>query len=514
MRISKKLIPIILIIFLSSYFSYGQNLKSAKENFNNKQYDLALKYFKKAWEKDKTNTELNYTYADCILKSNSDRTKAINLLEFVIGVDVNYKQVNLLLAKAYCYNNKYAKAESVLNFFKTNYKNDDSLIFTQSINEAILLSEHIKSAQKLTKKPLNVSFVNLGKQINTKRSEFNPFISENGRTLYFTSNKTYDSDLQELIRNIYYSNFSDTWGKLKSIGKNINTSENESITSLSKDENTIITHVTFMGEPGDLLISEKDKKRYGKLSEFNNSINSKFDEQSGDLSKNGDTLFFCSNRPGGYGGLDIYFSVKLPDNSWGNPQNIGSRINTAYDETYPQINKSGNILNFASNRPESMGGFDIFSSHLINSEWAEATNFGYPINNAYDNYTISYSRSMRYAYTAQVRPEGMGGLDIYQIIFNNIPPQIIIYSGTIKKRVDNKAEIIKEDISIKAYYSKTKKIFAESQYSSGGKYTFAFPPGEYYIIIEGGSISTKRTSVSIPENEANELFITKNITLK
>ena len=502
----------IVFLILISFISYSQNSQLAQEHFNNKQYDLALKFFKKAWKKNKTDIEINYLYANCILKSNSDRSSAINLLEYVIGVDINYKNANLFLAKAYTYKHEYNKSKQVLDFFIKNYKDNDTLI----IAEALILSKQISTAKELIKDPLNVSFVNLGRMVNTKRSEFNPFIANDGMTLYYTSNKKYDVDLEELIMNIYLSKYSINgyWGKMKSIGKNINSSENEVIVGLSKNENKIITHVTFMDMPGDILISEKVKRRYGELSELEKSINSSKNEASASLSSNEDTLFFCSNREGGYGGQDIYISVKLPNNTWGKPQNLGAQINTKYNETYPNINEKGNILQFASDRPESMGGYDIFTINKMGNTWGNIKNIGYPLNNNYDNFVITYSKSRRYAYTAQIREGGMGGLDIYQVIFKQIPSPIVIYSGTIKQRIQNKSEIIRTDITIELINSNTNKIIANSNYSKEGKYTFAMSPGDYEIIIKGSSFQTKKIIITVPEQEIMNPIITKNIIVK
>jgi hypothetical protein len=240
-------------------------------------------------------------------------------------------------------------------------------------------------------------------------------------------------------------------------------------------------------------------------------INSKFNEQAGALSKNEDTLYFCSNRPGGFGGQDLYMSVKLPDNTWGKPKNLGDKINTKYNETYPFISEDGNEFRFSSDRPESMGGYDIFKASKSEGEWTNIQNFGYPINNFYDNYTITFSRSKRYAYVAQIRPEGYGFNDIYQVIFNDVPSQNIIYTGTIKSGDAQSSSIITGKIKIEAYDLKTNKLFAKSKYTDRGKYTFAFPPGEYKIKITGDSFPVYERVIRIHENEPQHLIVRKDI---
>ena len=124
----KKIIPnklmhlsTIFIFFIFINVSVGQTLSEAMDNYENMQYDIAIKTFNKVWKKDKTDNEINYMYGKCILRANTDRTKAIKHLEIVIGNDINYKDVNFELAKAYTYKHEFNKAKQVLNFFLKNY---------------------------------------------------------------------------------------------------------------------------------------------------------------------------------------------------------------------------------------------------------------------------------------------------------------------------------------------------------------------------------------------------------
>ncbi len=516
---------VIIFIFssLAPIISNGQTLRDALDAYDNLQFDLALKSFKKVWKKNKTDNEINYMYGKCILRANTDRTEAKKYLETVIGNDINYKDANLELGHAYTYTHEYSKAKQVLNYFLKNYNfnNDNKDKNEKKINkkrEAELLLKQIETAEILIKNPVNVSFFNLGKSVNTKRSDYNPFITQDGQTLYYTSNKKYDADLLELINNVYFVNFTpdkeNNWSKIKSIGKDVNSDENEIIVGLSKDERTLILNVNWMKTQGDIFLTDKGRKRFQELSELEETVNSKYNEASGSLTKDNDTLYFCSNRPGGFGGQDIYRSVKLPNGTWGKPLNLGAEINTEYNETYPNINADGNQLRFASNRPESMGGFDIFVAHKMGDHWKNITNMGYPINNAYDNYLISFSRSGRYAYMDQIRPEGLGASDVYQVIFNDIPAQNIIYTGTIKKGTGQSASLITGDIKIEAVSLKNNKIFAKSKYSKSGKYTFAFPPGEFKIRITGSDIQDFEKIIRIPQNEPKETMIIKNFIVQ
>ncbi len=513
-----------LILLLIPFISKSQSLRDVMDAYDNYQYEAALKILKKIHKKNPTDTELNYIYGKSILRANTNRKEAKKYLEIVVGNDINYKDANLELGEAYMYTQEFNKAKQVLNFFIKHHdfttdENKDN--FNNKIDKkekAEILLKHIQSAEIIIQKPLNVSFINLGKSINTKRSEINPFITQNGQILYYSSNKKFDAVLLEQINNIYFSKFTPEseffWTKMKSISKDVNTDEQEVIVGISADEEKIIVNVNWMKDEGDIFITNKNKKKFQELSELESTVNSEYDEPSAYLTKNNDTLYFSSNRPGGYGGLDIYISVKLPNETWGKPFNLGPEVNTKFNEIYPFINFSGNKLLFSSDRPESMGGYDIFSTKKENNKWGEIKNIGYPINDFYDNYLITFSKNVRYGYTSLIRPEGYGETDIYQVIFNDIPPQNIIYTGTIKKRNGSTPQIITDDITIEAFDLKNNTLFAKSNYSKKGKYTFAFPPGEYKLKITGSTFKDYEKIIRIPDSEPLTNIIFKNITVQ
>lgn len=513
----------VILFWLLPVNLMAQSFSYAMEAYENMQYDIALKFFNKAWKKDKDNLKINYFYGKSILKSNTDRTEAIPYLEYIVGENINYKDVTLELGKAYIYKHEFSKAEQTLNYFIKNinkgikaHKNaNETLSLEDKKDLARKLLKQIETAKILLKKPLNVSFYNLGNLINTKRSDYNPFVTEDGKTIYFTNNYKYDSDLLELINNGYSSKFNyelNSWQKMKSLGKELNTSEHEIIVGLSKDEHKLIINVNWMQEHGDIFLSSISKNKSKSLEELEKNINSDFNESSGSLSMNDDTLYFCSDRPGGYGGQDLYMSVLLPNGSWGLPINLGSKINTKYNESYPS--PIGNKLQFSSDRPASMGGYDLFIASRKENKWSDVLNMGYPINDFYDNHILSYSKNKRYGYMSKIRPEGYGAYDIYQVVFNTIDPQYMVLKGTIKKGNEANASIIEGKLKIEAFKKGEKKLFAKSKYFKEGKYTFAFPPGEYQIKISGPQFEEYTETIIVPENEPLQKVVTKNILVQ
>jgi len=146
-------------------------------------------------------------------------------------------------------------------------------------------------------------------------------------------------------------------------------------------------------------------------------VNSSFEEKSVTISNDEKTLYFSSNRPGGFGGLDIYRATKDSKGEWTNVKNLGPTINTEMDDDGPFIDYDGITLYFSSKGRKGMGGFDVFKTtvDLATNEWSEPVNLGYPINTPDDDIYIVFSKDGKRAYYSSVREDGMGYTDIYLI---------------------------------------------------------------------------------------------------
>jgi outer membrane protein OmpA-like peptidoglycan-associated protein len=130
------------------------------------------------------------------------------------------------------------------------------------------------------------------------------------------------------------------------------------------------------------------------------------------LSPDGQRLFFSSDRPGGFGGKDLWVSTRLGE-TWGNPVNLGPAINTEGDELYP-FYQAGGELYFSSDGHLGLGGQDVFRSEdLGKGTWGTVENIGYPINTTADDFGLILTRDGRKGYFTSNRAGGSGGDDIY-----------------------------------------------------------------------------------------------------
>ncbi|NJM15669.1 MAG: hypothetical protein HC896_10140 [Bacteroidales bacterium] len=154
----------------------------------------------------------------------------------------------------------------------------------------------------------------------------------------------------------------------------------------------------------------------GNLVKLNENINTKYWESYASVSDDGKTLYFTSNRPGGYGELDIYKSVLGKDGQWGLAMNLGPAINTKYNDDAPVITSNGQLLYFSSLGHGTTGGYDIFFSEKDNMGiWKKPVNIGYPINTTDDNLYFYPFSNGNFGLFAAVDEKGFGRFDIMQV---------------------------------------------------------------------------------------------------
>jgi outer membrane protein OmpA-like peptidoglycan-associated protein len=130
------------------------------------------------------------------------------------------------------------------------------------------------------------------------------------------------------------------------------------------------------------------------------------------LSADGNTMYFTSDMPGGFGGADIY-RVTKSGGVWGKAENLGDKINTEGDEVFPFYEENNEILFFASNGRFGLGGLDIFISAADGSEFGRAYNAGAPVNTPYDDFSVVVDDKLDKGYFSSNRVGGSGDDDIY-----------------------------------------------------------------------------------------------------
>ena len=225
-------------------------------------------------------------------------------------------------------------------------------------------------------------------------------------------------------------------------------------------------------------------------------------------------LIISSDRPGGFGGCDLYSINKLPDGKWGEPVNLGSKVNTKYDENFPMFDEKTNMLYFSSQGHTGMGGYDIFKTKFNtgSSTFGVPINIGYPINTPDDNMQISLAKNKRDAYISAYRKEGFGDLDIYKVTFNDVEESLSVIKGIVSTGDTTKKDI---EATITILDKKTnEEIDSKDVNPQSGKYIFAVEPGKYILKVTSSGFVDYTQEINVYD-KANYIFeIEKNIVLQ
>lgn len=493
----------ILVFFF--FNSLAQNdERAANLNFKNGNFVTALDSYLKLHKKDTSDFNVNLHIGLCYIEANKDGSLALPYLRKALEIKPNDPDAVYGMARALMHAHEFEEASSYFQQFKT--------LRSRSIenNMADVYLQNIRNAQELTQIPLNVSFFNLGENINSNLDETSPFVSSDEQLMFFTTNRKYDREFGVFIKDVYLSaKGKDTWKKAKGIN-GLSTMEDEAVVGIGDD--FLLCQLLKYEIFEDIAIFPRTDSKLGLLQNPGVPVNGKETENGAWLSNNQDTLFFSSDRPGGKGGFDLYMCVKLPDGRWGNPVNLGEPINSLYDEDFPQF-LDGNKLYFASNRPESIGGFDIFVSafNFEDKTFSEPHNLGYPINSTYDNMTISFGLGKRYAYVSDIRPEGFGGYDIYKVVFNNVEPPVNIYKCELLLGSADSSQTFVNDslnpVNIQLIDFFNGQLVGKFVPDVAGDFVLALSPGKYKLIVVSEKTETKEEIILVPDEPVNPVQI-------
>jgi tetratricopeptide (TPR) repeat protein len=284
---------------------------------------------------------------------------------------------------------------------------------TKSIEDCMFSINALKS-------PVPYDPVNFGDSINTRFDEYWPSVTADGQTLMFTrqieygGNSGFVNNMQEDFYISYLIN--GVWSKAVPAGNPLNTTKNEGAQTLSSNGQYMF--FTACDRPEgygrcDIYYSAFDGKTWSTPVNSGAPVNTSSWESQPSVNAEGKVLFFTSNRPGGIGGMDIWYSVLNENGQWGKPENIGAKVNTKGDEMSPFIYFDSRTLYFSSNGWPGMGGFDLYVTRMQeDSTWSDPINLGYPINSFNDETGLVIESNGRRAYFS-TRQSNEKGKDIF-----------------------------------------------------------------------------------------------------
>lgn len=200
------------------------------------------------------------------------------------------------------------------------------------------------------------------------------------------------------------------WGKPVSISTNVNSGFREGASTISADGRKLI--FTICGPRGcDLYESNRVGEVWSRPISLGAGVNSAGWEAQPALSADGNELYFVSDRKGGIGGYDLWYSRKGEDGTWGRATNVGKPVNTPFDEIAPFIHASNQNLYYASNGLPGFGSYDIYVAEKSDNGWGNPLNMGAPLNDYQDQYSLAVTSDGQWAYYS--KEEGRNRSKIY-----------------------------------------------------------------------------------------------------
>jgi len=455
--------------------------ESARQLIKEREFDGGISLYKKCLVKEPTFVEAHWALAS-IFKNLGDLERSFyHPHQYYLGTDKSGISVPklMILVKAYFKNGFYGKAKACLDqiqLYQIPADQDDSLLIAS-----------VAYAYKNQKTKAGVMPKALPSSVNRYLTQYFPTLTIDNNTLIFTkragASGSYDEDLVVSYRE------AGIWSPATLLSNNIHSEFNEGAASISADGRTLIFTMCDKGQTFgncDLFISRKYGEVWSNPENLGKVVNSKNWDSQPSLGADGNILYFSSDRSGGMGKRDIWYTQRV-DNTWIQPKNMGNIINTLKDDVTPFIHTNGENLVFASNGRVGFGGYDLYVSERKEGKWQTPRNLGNAVNNNLDqlSFIISADGSMAYFSQDFKKADGKLKTKIVQlpIINDSLVKNTSSYIfGRVRDAISQKA--IKAKIELFDIFTNKLKYSTYSD-SISGEYFFALNEGLSYGVYAG-----------------------------
>lgn len=339
-------------------------------------------------------------------------------------------EIYLLLGEAYHRENKLDSAK--INYEIAKSKLSNSKITAFNVNQKII---EVLYAIELKENPINYEKVLMGSNINSGYDDYNPVMTNGGKTFFFSSRRpdtkggNINPDDQRYFEDVYKSEWSDSlkeWSKATNEVERLNSEGFDAVGHITQDGeaymtvNTSIIDTKNPTKSSDICISNSTREdRWNTPKPIKNkTINTSYFDGTPTLTADGNTMYFVSGRNGEKSLSDIFVVYKNGRN-WGDAKALPATINSIGNETTPFITPDNRYLFFSSDGRKGMGGYDIYVSENKGNEWSEPINLGPEFNTVNDDIHFKYYETLKKAYLATYRLQGnKASMDIFELLLD------------------------------------------------------------------------------------------------
>ncbi len=370
--------------------------RSAEENFydalffleEEEDYTEAESLLKQVLQEEPDNANAKFLLGSCYNQIMGQEYRGIPFLkEATENINLKYKEKKFsekkapyhswfYLAEAYRKTNQMDEALAALKQFQSlpEFEKNYNVRITEDEIKSVERAKIIRDAE------LKLRALFFNEPINTTDHDYSGVISADGKMMIWVNTKSF-------YEAVYMSRrVGDKWSIPALITPQIVSDGDLFPTGLSADGTMLLLSKHPKKGDKDIYFSDFDGMLWSPAQPIHGAINSNSDEDHASISPDGSRIYFSSDRRGGEGGLDLWYSDRQPDGHWGEPVNMGPGINTDKDETAGYIAPAEGRFIFASTGHFNMGGYDIFRCELqVDGSWSQPTNIGYPINTTGDD---------------------------------------------------------------------------------------------------------------------------------
>ncbi len=500
-----------LLLGLSSVQAQSLRLKKADKYFQEFSYDKAVKAYERIEDKNADiyrNLAKSYLMLGDTGKSEDNYSQLMSTGKYKPEDVYDYASVLLM-------NKKYDEAANWMQKY-AKLKPQDS--------RARAFMENPLYYRDLLKSDLKVQLTN--QDINTKYEDFSPTYYKDNQVVFASSrdnkllvNRKWNGNRQPYL-DLYVADLEsgNTLSNPLKFDKNVNKKYHDAPATFNKEGDYMVVTRNIYDEKNLkdnklwLYDSHLQYEQYWSAPRPLHFNDKTYSCGQASMTPDGQVMYFASDMPGGFGGTDIYKVTRNSDGSWGEPVNLGARINTEGNEMFPYFDSKGGYLFYSSNGLPGLGGLDIFvSKERRDGSYTKPLNMGSPINSNRDDFSFIYKEDGS-GFLSSNRSGGKGDDDIYG--FSNLNKfkdkiQDCYLSGTITDKRTQQAL----DFARVILYDYQGKELGSFETKQDGKYMYPVDCGSVYkvVVLHDGY---KKAQSDIDTKSFNTSEIVKDFALE
>lgn len=435
-----------------SKIAINKNFDKAEIAFEKIDYLNAFKLYNKVLKEDGSNYHALFKAGLCLFNINKSDTNCLPYFE----------KSRKAIPEAYFYLGRYYllhddKKKAIEEFYYFSSINNGETIEKSEVDNWIKITE-TAMLRELNKG--NYTVKNIGNSINSQYPEYVPLLFNDEKNLFFTSRRPNGKDT---LKDPYGNYFEDifmaekendsTWSKPQPINE-LNSLMHDACVSISPNGTEMFIYRNDEAHlEGEIYLCKYKEGKWQEPERRCKMDNTGYLEPSACYTPDESVIIFSSNRPGGYGGKDLYQTTRFANGKYSLPKNLGHAINTTEDEDAPFV-APNYALYFSSKGHNTMGEYDIYRSTYNDKSgtWELPENMGIPINSSSDDIYFVTATHGQKAYFSSNRPGGYGNMDIYEVGLNESASLII------RGKIIADSAIINSKITISLYNSENENL--------------------------------------------------------